>query len=533
MKTTLEHPTNQEEKYNKLATENAELKSQNAELKALIAYYENKLRLAQARRFGASSEKTQDPLQLTLDGFNEAEALANETAPEPEIEEITYKRKKQKGKRAEDLSQLPVEVIEHELPEDERDCPKCGNTLHVMAHNTRNQLKIIPAKVVVEEHRQAVYSCRNCEKKATEVGDATIIKAPMPAPIIKNSLASPSAVAHIMAQKYVMYLPLYRQEQEWKRQGVALSRQTMANWVIRAAMDWLLPLYVLLKSVLLQSGVLHGDETTAQVLKESGREAGQKSYMWLYRTSRDASRPIALYEYTETREADHPRKFLEGFSGWLHTDGYVGYRSISDVQTVGCWAHMRRYFEDALKAMPKNARPDSLAKIGEAYCNKLFELERKYDEQNLTPDERHAARLENSVPVAQAFFTWIEKTPALPKSPIGEAFTYAVNQREYLMNVFNDGKLELSNNRAERSIKPFVMGRKNFLFCFTPAGAHASAIVYSIIETAKENNLRPFEYLQYVFHTMPNILPSNFASLLPWSDSIPAHCIRPSPKSKK
>jgi transposase len=530
MKTTAKHPINWEEKYKETVPV---LEKENAELKALIAYYEGKLRLAAARRFGASSEKTHDPMQLSLDGFNEVEAIAEVTLPEPELEEITYKRKKQKGKRAEDLSGLEVEIIEHDL--DERDCPECGNPLHFIANNKRNHIKIIPAKAVVEEHRQAVYGCRHCEKNATGSGEATIIKAPMPEPVIKGSLASPSSVAHIMSQKYVMYLPLYRQEQEWKRQGVILSRQTMANWVIRCANDWLLPIYSRLYFELKLREVFHADETSLQVIKELGREAKTKSYMWLYRTSGDTNRHIVLYEYTETRQDDHPQKFLEGFTGWLHTDGYAAYHNLPGLTVVGCWAHMRRYFEDALKAMPKTERPESLAKIGEAYCNKLFELERKYDERKLTPDERHTARDEKSVPVAEAFFAWAAKSAetVLPKSPAGAVFTYAANQREWLMNVFLDGRLELSNNRAERSIKPFVMGRKNFLFSYAPSGAHASAIVYSIIETAKENNLRPFEYLEYLFQTLPNCTTSAIDSLLPWSDSLPEHCKRPFPKSKK
>jgi hypothetical protein len=193
-----------------------------------------------------------------------------------------------------------------------------------------------------------------------------------------------------------------------------------------------------------------------------------------------------------------------------------------------------RIFEDALKALPKTERPESLAKIGEAFCNKLFELERKYGEIGLTSDERQTARLEKSVPVAEAFFAWAAKSAItiLPKSPTGAAFTYAANQREQLMNVFKDGRLELSNNRAERSIKPFVMGRKNFLFSYAPSGAHASAIVYSIIETAKENNLRPFEYLEFLFETLPGCTTSAIDSLLPWSDSLPEKCKRHFPKSK-
>ena len=231
------------------------LKNQIAELEALVRFYEEQFRLYKHRQFGASSEKGVLPEQLGL--FDEAENTADPEQGEPEVEEISYTRRKRQRKREDDLSGLPVEVVEHVLPEDEQICPECNESLHVMGHDIRRELTIIPAKVVVVEHDRSVYSCRNCEKNSTHV---PIVKAPIPEPIIKGSLASPSAVAHIMTQKYVMYAPLYRQEQDWKRQGVYLSRQTMANWVIRCAQDWLYPLYDRMRIRLLAAEILHADD---------------------------------------------------------------------------------------------------------------------------------------------------------------------------------------------------------------------------------------------------------------------------------
>ena len=491
-----------------------------AELEALVKHYEEQFRLSQRRRFGASSEKTLINQMSYL--FDEAEATADAQADEPELEEIIYKRRKQKGKRDEDLSALPVEVVEHTLPEEKQICPECGEPLHTMGHDVRRELEIIPAQVKVVEHHQAVYSCRHCEKNSDHV---PVTKALMPEPVIKGSIASASAVAHIMTQKFVMYSPLYRQEQEWGRYGVPLSRQTMANWVIRCSDDWLAHIYEKLRLKLLQSELLHCDETKLQVLKEPDRAAQTMSYMWLYRTSGDAVNPVILYEYQQTRAAIHPQTFLVGFKGYIHTDGYQAYHTLADVIIVGCWSHMRRKFEDALKVMPVADRRGSIAAKGEAYCNRLFDFERKYE--GLESEERHRKRLTESKPVAEEFFSWANTIAALPKSKLGEALTYAAGQREWLMNVYLDGRLELSNNRGERSIKPFVMGRKNWLFCNKPSGAKASAIVYSVIETAKENNLKPFEYLKFLFEKLPNSTFSEIDSLLPWGDKIPENCKMP------
>ena len=494
-----------------------QLKSKLSELEALTKYYEEQLRLAKHRQFGASSEKTEIPEQLGL--FDEAENTADLKKAEPDIETITYTRRKQAGKREDDLSYLPVETVEYSLPEDEGKCPECGGALHVMGHEIRRELKVIPAQVKVIEHRRKIYSCRNCEKTEDHT---PIVKAPMPEPVIKGSLASPSAIAHIMTQKFVMYNPLYRQEQDWLRQGLSLSRQTMANWVIRASEDWLEPIYERMRQELLNQEVLHADETTLQVLREPGRAARQESYMWLYRTSGDTEHPIVLYEYQPTRSSAHPKRFLTGYTGYLHTDGYSGYHTLSGITVVGCFAHLRRKFDEAVKALPPEKREGSESQKGLELINELFALEHEFE--GLTPEQRKEARLERSKPKAEAFFAWAKSLGALPKSALGKAIRYAEEQYPWLMNVYLDGRLELTNNRAERSIKPFVMGRKNWLFNNTVKGARASSVIYSIIETAKENGLKPFEYLEFLFETMPNTTMGMLDKLLPWSPEIPDRC---------
>jgi transposase len=497
-----------------------------AELTALVKYYEEQFRLLQQKRFGSSSEKTL-PGQRQLLLFDEAENEADRRKPEPALEQIIYTRRKRTGKREADLSGLPVETITHSLPEEERICPECGSPMHVMGHSEpRREIEIIPAQVKVVEHVREVYSCRNCEKDAASV---PVVKAPMPEPVVKGSVASPSAVAHIINQKYVNAVPLYRQEQEFSANGFALSRQTMANWLIYCAEHWLAPLYALMTAIMLGLEVLHADETVLQVLREPGRNSRTESYMWLYRTGRDSQTPIVIYEYQETRSSSHPKKFLEGFKGFLHTDGYGGYHCLPpDITIVGCWAHLRRKFDEAVKSAPPEARAEAPAQVGLDYCNRLFALEREYEalypNEKLSPEERYKKRMEQSKPLVDEFYSWVNNVSALPKSALGKALGYALGQRAYLENVFLDGRLELSNNRAERSIKPFVIGRKNWLFSATPRGARASSVIYSIIETAKANNLKPFEYLKYIFENAPNNQGQSLDFLLPWSDSIPDFC---------
>lgn len=496
-----------------------------AELNVRLQWFEEQLRLSRQKQFGSSSEKS-SPEQLNL--FNEAEDTAEPALEEPTLEVITYeRRKKQAGQREEQLKDLPVEVIEYRLPEEEQVCPCCQGKLHEMGVQVRTEVKYIPAQIVAVEHRQYKYACRHCEREGTST---PIIKAAMPRPLLPGSLASASILAYIIDQKYTYSLPLYRQEQQFERLGISLSRQTMSNWLLAAADPWLKIMYERMHGLLVARDILHADETTVQVLKEPGRNAETKSYMWLYRTGRDGP-AIVLYEYRTTRASKHPERFLKGFKGYLQTDGYSGYGNLTGVVSVGCWAHARRKFTEALAALPQDQKDKPVAaKTGLDYCNRLFTLERSFND--LTAEERYAKRLDKSRPLLDEFNTWLKKIrpQVLPKTAFGQAITYCLNQWEPLTAFLKDGRLEIDNNRAERSIKPFVIGRKNFLFSNTPRGAEGSAIIYSIIETAKENGLKPYNYLEYLFEQLPIVDTTDDSiidSLLPWSESLPESCRMP------
>ena len=514
-----------------LQQQNVELEEQNqrqahelAELSAKLRWYEEQFRLAQQKRFGASSEKT-DPNQLELNLFNEAELLSTPVGQEPEMEKVTYERRKTTGKREEDLSKLPVETVTYPLAEGEQICACCGGSLHAMSTETRSEIAIVPPQVKVIRHVRQVYACRHCERHEIKT---PIMTAPMPKPVYPGSLASPSAMAHVMCQKYVDGLPLHRQEQQFARLGYTLSRQTMANWMMYGAEQWLMPVVSEMKRYLLKQEILHADETTLQVLREPGKSAESASYLWLYRTGRDA-KPIVIYDYQRTRGGEHPRNYLSGFQGYLQVDGYPGYHKVAGVTLVGCWAHARRKYDEALKAAPEaKGNPETVAAQGLAYCNQLFAIER--DLQEAAPEERYLARAKRSQPVLDAYYAWLrqQKSRTMPKSLIGQAIAYSLNQWEKLSAFMKDGRLEIDNNRSERSIKPFVIGRKNWLFANTPRGAAASAAIYSVIESAKENGLHPFRYLIYLFEQLPQLAdlkePQALEPYMPWSLTLPDSC---------
>lgn len=523
MNTNEKSYTNETEYIRHLEQKCQALESQVAGLQNKMDWLLEQIRLGKQKQFGTSSEKTTLEEQLSL-VFNEAEGFQKDQLQEPTVEEITYKRKKSTGHKETLLEDLPTETITYELSDEEQVCPECGEKMHVMGKEVRRELKIIPAQVKVVEHIRLVYSCRNCEKTAENV---PIKKATVPEPVIKGSIASPSAVAHMMHQKFVNAVPIYRQEQDYKRMGIELSRQTMSNWMNRCAMSWLEPLYLRFREELMKREVLHADETVLQVLNEPNKKAQSKSYMWLYRTGNDGlNQPVVLYDYQPSRSASHPKAFLRGFKGYLHVDGYSGYHSLPKTITIcGCFAHARRKFIEALNAIPQKEQLGSQALTGKTYCDQLFAIEAKLSD--LSAEERYTERLKLSKPVLDAYFAWLKSLSVLPKSALGKAVHYNIEQWKYLENYLLDGRCELSNNRAERSIKPFVIGRKNFLFANTVRGAKASAITYSIIETAKENNLNLFEYLKYLFEQLPNInfkeQPKLLDQYLPWAD-LPKQC---------
>lgn len=512
------HAQNQE-----LVKKNQELEGKSQELVAALLKNQwllEQLRLNRKKQYGPSSEQL-DQLVFEQFGrvFNEAEAWCAGVGKK-ETQVKAHTRKPRSGSVEEVVPEgTPVEVVEHR-PED-RSCPKCGSEMVEIGKEVRRTLKMEPARFWIQEDVYYTYACKVCEK---ETGDSVIVNTPKKPAVLPGSFASPEAIAHLMVQKFVMYSPLYRQEQEWGRQGLKLSRQVMSHWLLRAAEDWLAPIYQELHRELLKRDVLHGDETTLQVLKEPGKSAQSKSYMWLYRTGGDAEHPIVLYDYRLDRKAKNAEEFLEGFSGYLHADGYQGYHKLRpDIRVVGCWAHARRKFDEAVKSLPKKEQAGCAALEGQAFCTKLFAIEAEI--QDLSLEEKRKQRQGRAKPVLDALFSWAEEkrkvTP--PKSALSKALHYLKEQRPYLVRYLEDGRLEISNNRAERSIKPFVMGRKNWLFANTPAGARASAVIYSLMETAKETGLDPYKYLLWALREAPKL----FETDREWAKKLtPEHCIQ-------
>ncbi len=480
------------------------------------------LRLARHKQFGASSEKTDESVmeQLTF-LFNEAEVFVEVKAEEEDVTVVSaHKRHKKHEYTLDNIPEnIPKEQVEHRLEGEDLVCPQCGDTMAEIGKEVVRTLKIIPAKVVIKEDIYYSYACKSCNETADDGSETPVVKAPREKNIISGSFAAAETISHIMTQKFVMGSPLYRQEQEINRWGIHLSRQTMSNWILRATEDYLTPVYERLHKELLKREVLHADETTLQVLHEPGKKPQSNSYMWLYRTSGDTDRPIVLYEYQPGRSAKHPEAFLTGSRGYLHTDGYTGYHNLQkEITVVGCWAHLRRKFDEAVKSLPKGKVKGSSASQGLAYCNLLFEIEQGIADK--APEEKYNERLKQAKPVLDAMLAWANTRTAAPKSALGKAFTYLKEQWPYLTNYLKDGRLEISNNRAERSIKPFVIDRKNFLFANTPKGATGSAVMFSLIQTAIENNLDPYRYLTWLMKTANNADLKDeqiVQSLLPWN----------------
>ena len=506
------------------------LREGNEHLRSMYDQLLEKFALAQKNRFGSKAEPASEEVveQLSL-MFDEPEAtvwVEQQKEEKPDVVVAAHSRTRNSGSVL-DVVPAGAEIIteDHTLSGEDLKCPVCGMEMVEIGTEVRRTLEIIPEKIVVHEDIYHNYACKECEKESDQ---AMIVKTPKEPSVIPGSFASPEAIAWLDTQKYVMGVPLYRQEQHLKRMNVKLSRQTMSNWMVKSAELWLKPVFCLLHAHLLQYPYLNADETVLQVLHEPGKPAQSKSYMWLYRTGKHTEHPVVLYEYRPDRKQDRPKEFLAGFKGFLQTDGYAGYNSLpaEDVTRIGCLAHLRRKFTDAEKAAPKGKKSPTIT-TAIAYCSKVFQIEEEL--ADLSCEERYRQRLVRVKPVLEEFFSWAETRHAAPKSKLGEALTYTRNQKPFIMNYLLDGHLEASNNLAERSIKPFVIDRKNFLFANTPAGAEASAITFSIIETAKANGLDPFKYLTYIFKTAPGLdqsQPDWATPLLPWN--APDDCSVPS-----
>ena len=472
---------------------------------------------AQRARFGQSSEKAEYVMADQIRLFNEAEEAADPKAEEPvEVSVAAHKRTKKPKRTLEELKgTLPTREVIIDLPEEMLFCGKCGGTLKAIGKKyMRTELNYIPAQLEFVEYYIRTYACESCEPKT---GFASIYSAkPAPA-LLKHSLASASAVADVMVKKYVDGIPLARQEKVWAREGLELSRATMANWVIQVSQNWLKPVYLQLKKHLLEGHVIHADETMIQVLKEDGKKATSGSRMWVYATPERGARQIRYFEYQPDRKGIHAVEFLNGFHGCLVTDGYAGYEQVEGVTRCGCWAHMRRKWREA---MPKGATTEnSKAAVGYEYVNKLFLLERKFSRK--TDEERKFARQAMEEPLLDAYWLWLKTLDPTPGSKLEEAVTYARNQEKALRAFLDHGDVEISNNTAENAIRPFAVGRKNWLFSDTAKGAESSAIVYTLVETAKANGLEPYAYLSQLMQDLPwyGTHPSadDLEAALPWS----------------
>lgn len=459
----------------------------------LIAQLLEQIKLARHQRFGASSEQWhRDQMRL----FNEAEAIVEGQCEQEEADsvEVVSRRKKRGGRRAFSL-ELPRIDIVHELAESEQICAHDGSPLRVIGEAVSEQLDIIPAEIRVLRHIRKKYACPCC--------DGTIKTATMPKQPIPKSIASPGLLAYVISGKFLDALPLYRQEQIFKRIGIELSRASLAHWVIQAG-ELVQPLINLMRERLLDYNIVAMDETTVQVLKEPGRSPQSKSYLWVQRGG-PPDEPLILYDYDASRSQTVPLRLLEGFQGYLQVDGYVGYEGVGSqpgIIQVGCLAHARRKFDEALKAQGKNKTGHAWR--GLKFIQKLYRIERQLKEA--TPEARYHARHEQAKPIMEKMRAWLEEVlPQVPPMTLtGKALNYLHNQWPKLIRYLDDGRLRIDNNLVENAIRPFVVGRKNFLFCDTVKGATASANLYSLIETAKANGLAPYEYLRRILTELPN-----------------------------
>jgi transposase len=484
----------------------AALKQLLAQMQSKVVLLEEENALLRQRLFGRKSEQTTDPATPQLPLFNEAESI--ETPASVEADEEVVTPSKRRGKRKPLPADLPRIEIIHDLPEHELTCI-CGCRKHAIGEETSEQLEIVPMQIRVIKHIRKVYGCRGCETAP--------VTADKPAQLIEKSMASPSVLAMLLTTKYVDGLPLHRFEKVLARHGVDIPRQTLARWVIQCC-EHFQPLLNLMRDRLLESPVIHCDETRVQVLKEPDRDPTSQSWMWV-QASGPPERPVILFDYTTSRAQEVPLRLLADYRGYLMTDDYAGYNAVGTqpgVERLACMAHARRKFVDAQKVQPKGKT--GRADVALAMINKLYGIER--DLKDVTDDQRFAGRQAQSLPVLTQLRSWLEKTlpQVTAQSALGKAVHYLGNNWSRLERYIEAGFLPIDNNAAERAIKPFVIGRKAWLFSDTPKGAAASAQLYSLIETAKANGQEPYAWLRHVLERLPQAESvEDFEALLPWN----------------
>ena len=504
---------------------NAQLADTNRQIELLT----EQIRIMNQRQFGRHSESGLMEGQLTLfDSFNEAEATADAQLPDPDITEVvisSYRRKKSAGKREEDLEGLPARVFDHRIPDDEL-ARLFPNGYKELPDEVYKRLHIIPETFIVDEHHVHVYASKD--------NDGTIVKAPRPVDLFRNSIATPSLVASILNGKYNNALPLERQSKAYKSNGINLSTNTMANWVIKSSDAYLSLLYERLHQLIYKNHVIHADETPVKVMRIDNTRIknGKKTYMWVYRNRvTDNTHPIVLYDWQPSRRADHPREFLKDFSGIVITDGYQVYHKLGkereDLSIGGCWIHARRPFAEFIKSIKESA-DGTIAQEAYTMITEMLHIDNDFDD--LPSDDRLKQRQLILAEKVDAYFTWVKHkyTQVTHNSTIGKALAYSIHQEPYLRLFLTYGDVPMDNNFAEQAIRPFTIGRKNFVLIDSSNGARASAVIYSLVETAKANQLNVYQYFELLLTEIPKHMDDKNLSflddLLPWSPTVQEKC---------
>lgn len=498
------------------------------------------VRIANQHRFGRHTE-TLSSIEGQLSFFDEADALYNASAPEPEEDDVIPpkpKKKKTKGQRETDLKDFPEEIIPaHTVSAEVLDSFYGRGYWRQLPGETYKRLRHEPESWTVELHTVDVFVGTDGEHQDE------FLRGDRPKDLFRNSIATPSLLASILNVKYVNSAPLNRIEQEFSRNGVNLSRQTMANWIINSSNRYFAPLVKRMRQELLKLPLTQSDETPAQVIHDD-RAAGSKSYMWVHRSGEFfREKPIVIYEYQKGRNHELPLAFYQDYKGILVTDSLEQYhlieKKLPELTNANCWAHARRDYADAIKAADKSD-PDavrrSVAYQALSRISRIYKLEGAL--KNLPPQERLKERHDSIKPLVEEYFAWVKKQleegSVPPKSKTADGLRYSVNQEKYLKVFLTDGNVPIDNSASERSIRTFCIGKKNWMFHDSVMGAQASAVIYSISETAKLNNLRPYYYFKYLLTELPkfcddngNIDPAGLDHLLPWAEELPEECRKP------
>lgn len=495
---------------------------------------------ARKKMFGASSEKSSGyEGQMSL--FDDVEELSQQLDNEQKAVSITvkeYKRTPRKaGVRAEMLAGLPKEVVEYIINPEET-CSECGAPLKIIGKEVvRTEVEYQPAKLIVKQIIRQVAKCTKCGTKESDNPRDHFQKAAVPVKPLSHTIATPSLISHILHQKFVMGVPLNRTEQELFRMGLVLPRAVMAHWVIRCSEEWFEPIYWRIHKILTSCDVLHMDETRIQCNKEPGRKASSQSWMWVIQSAACEAVQGTFFFYSSSRSGDIPKELLKDFHGYLTTDAYSGYEKVEGIQRNLCWSHVRRKFIESIP-LDENGKeiPGSKGAEARAYIDSLFLLEDKI--KDLSFEERKESRQTASRAILDAFWVWVDETASkyTTNEMLKTALGYALNQKRYLETFLEDGRLVISNNLCESHIRPFATARKAWLFADTPKGASANGVMYTLTETAKQNHLNIFNYLNYLLEELPNVdfynHPELLDNYLPWSEQLPDEC-RLSTKTKK